>query len=148
MNKVIDKGFRSCRFVSTIVKHPVCTLYQWMTYNKFDEGATRQKGPKHRPPCPVKERKVITQHRIYTNVSRGLKNFFHHFVRLAIENGLHFFFTLSKDIDDAQSSLSYVVFDQTILFSITCTSVTVGIMTNTRQLWSGANFHFREPRLF
>jgi len=25
MNKVIDKGFRSCRFVSTIVKHPVYT---------------------------------------------------------------------------------------------------------------------------
>jgi len=25
MDKVIDKGFRSCRFVSTIVKHPpVC----------------------------------------------------------------------------------------------------------------------------
>ena len=23
MNKVIDKGFRNCRFVSTIVKHPV-----------------------------------------------------------------------------------------------------------------------------
>jgi len=23
MNKVIDKGFRSCRFVSTIVKHPI-----------------------------------------------------------------------------------------------------------------------------
>jgi len=23
MHKVIDKGFRSCRFVSTIVKHPV-----------------------------------------------------------------------------------------------------------------------------
>jgi len=23
MNKVIDKGCRSCRFVSTIVKHPV-----------------------------------------------------------------------------------------------------------------------------
>jgi len=23
MNKVIDKGFRSCHFVSTIVKHPV-----------------------------------------------------------------------------------------------------------------------------
>jgi len=23
MNKVIDKGFRSCRFVSTIVKYPV-----------------------------------------------------------------------------------------------------------------------------
>jgi len=26
MNKVIDKGFRSCRFVSTIVKHPVLVL--------------------------------------------------------------------------------------------------------------------------
>ena len=26
MNKVIDKGFRSCRFVSTIVKHPVLDL--------------------------------------------------------------------------------------------------------------------------
>ena len=26
MNKVIDKGFRSCRFVSTIVKHPVYIL--------------------------------------------------------------------------------------------------------------------------
>ena len=25
MNKVIDKSFRSCRFVSTIVKHPVLT---------------------------------------------------------------------------------------------------------------------------
>jgi len=24
MNKAIDNGFRSCRFVSTIVKHPVC----------------------------------------------------------------------------------------------------------------------------
>ena len=36
MNKVIDKGFRSCRFVSTIVKHPVCScavypglLFRW-----------------------------------------------------------------------------------------------------------------------
>jgi len=27
MNKVIDKGFRSCCFVSTIVKHPV----NWLT---------------------------------------------------------------------------------------------------------------------
>jgi len=27
MNKVIDKGFRSCRFVSTIVKHPVYVIY-------------------------------------------------------------------------------------------------------------------------
>jgi len=35
MNKVIDKGFRSCRFVSTIVKHPVyVTLFvsnRWIT---------------------------------------------------------------------------------------------------------------------
>jgi len=28
MNKVIDKGFRSCRFVSTIVKHPVVKILQ------------------------------------------------------------------------------------------------------------------------
>jgi len=27
MNKVIDKGFRSCHFVSTIVKHPVYQQY-------------------------------------------------------------------------------------------------------------------------
>jgi len=27
MNKVIDKRFRSCRFVSTIVKHPVYAAY-------------------------------------------------------------------------------------------------------------------------
>jgi len=27
MNKVIDKGFRSYRFVSTIVKHPVYTTH-------------------------------------------------------------------------------------------------------------------------
>jgi len=26
MNRVIDKGLRSCRFVSTIVKHPVYTI--------------------------------------------------------------------------------------------------------------------------
>jgi len=26
MNKVIDKGFRICRFISTIVKHPVLYL--------------------------------------------------------------------------------------------------------------------------
>jgi len=30
MNKVIDKGFRSCRFVSTIVKHPVCSLNHFL----------------------------------------------------------------------------------------------------------------------
>jgi len=31
MNKVIDKGFRSCLFVSTIVKHPVhgCKIQDW-----------------------------------------------------------------------------------------------------------------------
>jgi len=31
MNKVIDKGFRSCRFVSTIVKHPVHYPRQFST---------------------------------------------------------------------------------------------------------------------
>jgi len=30
MNKVIDKRFRSCRFVSTIAKHPVNTTSSWM----------------------------------------------------------------------------------------------------------------------
>jgi len=30
MNKVIDKGFRSCRFVSTIVKHPVSKPTKWL----------------------------------------------------------------------------------------------------------------------
>ena len=29
MNKVIDNGFRSCRFVSTIVKHPVLYVWKW-----------------------------------------------------------------------------------------------------------------------
>jgi len=28
MNKVIDKGFRSCRFVSTIVKHPPASFHE------------------------------------------------------------------------------------------------------------------------
>jgi len=28
MNKVINKGFRSCRFVSTVVKHPVARFSQ------------------------------------------------------------------------------------------------------------------------
>ena len=32
MNKVIDKGFRSCRFVSTIVKHPVHLVESRMEY--------------------------------------------------------------------------------------------------------------------
>jgi len=31
MNKVIDKGFRSCHFVSTIVKHPVYGCYSLRT---------------------------------------------------------------------------------------------------------------------
>jgi len=33
MNKVIDKGFRSCRFVSTIVKHPVYCCELTNNYN-------------------------------------------------------------------------------------------------------------------
>jgi len=34
MNKVIDKGFRSCRFVSTIVKHPVLHVYAcWVKHS-------------------------------------------------------------------------------------------------------------------
>jgi len=45
---------------------------------------------------------------------------------------------LSKGIDDAQSILGYVLSTKlslhSILFSITCTSVTKGIMMNRRQL--------------
>jgi len=33
MNKVIDKGFRSCRFVSTIMKHPVDILHIHIHYH-------------------------------------------------------------------------------------------------------------------
>jgi len=32
MNKIIDKGFRSCRFVSTIVKHPVLGKQRSFTF--------------------------------------------------------------------------------------------------------------------
>jgi len=35
MNKVIDKGFRSCRFVSTIVKHPVSVKQMFRTWMKI-----------------------------------------------------------------------------------------------------------------
>jgi len=35
MNKVIDKGFRSCRFVSTIVKHPVCLKQIFLNTKKL-----------------------------------------------------------------------------------------------------------------
>jgi len=35
MNKVIDKGFRSCRFVSTIVKHPVHHLQETNLWHMF-----------------------------------------------------------------------------------------------------------------
>jgi len=35
MNKVIDKGFRSCRFVSTIVKHPANPLAQAFSTSEF-----------------------------------------------------------------------------------------------------------------
>ena len=34
MNKVIDKGFRSCRFVSAIVKHPVDKKLTWKEHCK------------------------------------------------------------------------------------------------------------------
>jgi len=68
------------------------------------------------------------------------KIFSHDFVRLTIEGGLHFyFFTLSKDIDDAQSFLGHVFSNQTlfshfILFSNTYSSITGWIMINRRQL--------------
>jgi len=44
MNKVIDKGFRNCRFVSTIVKNPVYQLATLFltTYNRGDQTAARE----------------------------------------------------------------------------------------------------------
>jgi len=54
--------------------------------------------------------------------------------------GLYFkFLYVIESIDDAQSFLGYVFFDQYLLshstlFTITCTSVTGGIMINRRQL--------------
>jgi len=35
MNKVIDKCFRSCRFVSTIVKHPVYWFHTMVSSSHF-----------------------------------------------------------------------------------------------------------------
>jgi len=35
MNKVIDKGFRICRFVSTIVKHPVHWQNMFLSYHTY-----------------------------------------------------------------------------------------------------------------
>jgi len=37
MNKVIDKGFRSCRFVSTIVKHPCTTFNMDLPYARINQ---------------------------------------------------------------------------------------------------------------
>jgi len=45
MNKVIDKGFRSCRFVSTIVKHPVCYLYVFENKTRWVPNVTQDATP-------------------------------------------------------------------------------------------------------
>ena len=47
------------------------------------------------------------EHRIYSILCRGLWSFFHHFLRLIINGGLHFhFFTFLKGTGDAQSFLA------------------------------------------
>jgi len=61
---------------------------------------------------------------------------FHHFLRLTF----FYFFTLSWGIDHAQSFLATFcransLLAHSIIFSITCTSVTRGIMMNRRQLY-------------
>jgi len=42
MNKVINKGFRSCRFVSTFVKHPVYRIKFSMLEVRENEIALRK----------------------------------------------------------------------------------------------------------
>jgi len=81
-------------------------------------------------------------YRIYSVVSRGLhKAFFHHFMRLTIKGGLPFLFLCLIERYSWRSSafpwlrfVDQTLFSHSILFSITCTSVTGGIMMNRRQL--------------
>jgi len=68
-------------------------------------------------------------------VTAAHKAFFHHFWRFTIKGGLHFFFTLSND--RWRSAFAWLrffrpnsLFTYCILFRITCTSVTRGIMLN------------------
>jgi len=69
-----------------------------------------------------------------------MKHFFHHFMRLTVKGGLHFLFFYFIERYRWRSVFPHVHFvDQIILshsifFSITCTSVTGGIMINRRQL--------------
>ena len=71
---------------------------------------------------------------------RLIKHFFHHFMQLTVKGGLHFLFFYFIESYRWRSVFPHVHFvDQIILshsifFSITCTSVTGGIMINRRQL--------------
>jgi len=66
------------------------------------------------------------------------KVIFYHFVWLVIEGGLHFFLYFIERYRWRSSSFGTffrpTLFSHSVLFSITCTSVTGGIMFNRRQL--------------
>jgi len=70
-----------------------------------------------------------------------LYNFFHYFVRLITKGGLHFLFLYFIERYRWRSVFRWRrFFDQTLIshyifFSITCTSVTGGIIINRRQFW-------------
>ena len=51
MNKVIDKSFRSCRFVSTIVKHPVLVAVFRLLLICCRNSCSKSAKKKNRPSC-------------------------------------------------------------------------------------------------
>jgi len=64
MNKVIDKGFRSCRFVSTIVKCPVLQLVRpndWEAPNN-SEGVHCTGGSASLKKSPLNRSKALLHH--------------------------------------------------------------------------------------
>jgi len=61
--------------------------------------------------------------------SRLIMLFFHHFVRLTIKGGLHFFSKVFR-----WRLVDQTLFSHSVLFSIMCTSLTGGIMMNRRHL--------------
>ena len=83
----------------------------------------------------------VTAYRVYSIVSRGLWIFFSSF-RAAYDKGrLTYFIFYFIDLESRWRSVfpwlrfvDQTPFSHSILFSITCTSATVGIMMNRRQL--------------
>jgi len=83
---------------------------------------------------------------------------FYHFVRLIIEDGLHwraayifYLFILSKSTDDAHlfsgTLFQPTHFTHSILFSITCTSIAGGFVFNRRQFVVLCKHHYKGCQL-